>query len=297
MFSFDSNGEKIKIVDSFNGSEPVVNEKVITTENGYELSQQYTRYQALKFLEHFFDNSDYYDSRSAGAQLSNTSAQKVFEESSLDPKSTPIAMLIEGGYWYNEASAELAQSVEKYGAQKAGNRKFAYMPMPSIEYGTISENEGRSLTLVDGAKFGLVVNNNIKGNTEKEKLAKAFVQLFYEDASLQKMNTTTGIPMEVKYELTQEQYDSLDYYQQGIWDMYNNSKKNNMYVTPMSSNLVFLRNENKFLWKTTTQFFDSVINGMTRSYPCIAFWEYNATAKSYFEGMKITQSAWSKYLQ
>lgn len=297
MFSFDSKGEKIKIVDSFDANVPVVSEKVITTENGYELSQQYTRYQALKFLEHFFNNSNYYDSRSAGAQLSNTAAQKVFEESSLDPKSTPIAMLLEGGYWYNEAQPELAQSVTNYGEEKAGNRKFAYMPMPSIEYGTVSENEGRSLTLVDGAKFGLVVNKNISGNSEKEKLAKAFVQIFYEDATLQKMTTTTGIPMEVKYDLKQSQYDELDYYQQGVWDMYKNSVKNNMYVSPMSSNLVFLKNENKFLWKTTTQFFNSVIDGMTRSYPCVAFWQYNATAKSYFEGMKITKDGWKKYLQ
>ena len=291
-FTFDSNGEKIKIVDGFEtNGEPIIKEVVITDDNGYETLQQVNYYKALKFLHHLFSNNEYYDSRSNGGSLSNTSAQKIYEESGPNPKTKDIAMLIEGNYWYNEAAGELKESEGKYANAK--NRNFRFMPLPAQEYGTVTEHNGTAITLADSLDYYLVANNNIKGNTEKEKLVEEFVKMFYLDASLQQTNVTTGMPLALKYELTQEQYNGLDNYPQSLWDIYKLSKDTGAYVTPLSSNPIFYNNTGKFCFKSTGTRFNSIINGIERANTYVAFAQYGATAKEYFEGMKIGLATWN----
>ncbi|MBQ4053497.1 MAG: hypothetical protein IJD33_04075 [Clostridia bacterium] len=296
-FTFDSKGEKIKVVDGFDAqNEPIIKEVVITDDNGYETLQQVNYYKALKFLYHLFSNEEYYDSRSAGQSLSNTSAQKIFEESGPNPKTKDIAMIIEGNYWYNEAASELKESEGKYANAK--NRNFRFMPLPAKEYGTVEENEGTTITLADSLDYYLVANNNIKGNTEKKKLVEEFVKMFYLDESLQQTNVTTGMPLALKYDLKKEQYDSLDNFPQSLWDIYKLSKDSDSYVTPLSANPIFYNHTDKFCFKSTGTRFHSVIGGIERANTYTAFMEYDATAKSYFEGMKIGQTNWnSNYLK
>lgn len=292
-FTFDSGDEEVEIIKSFNGDTPVTENVKITLENGYLASHQKSRYEALKFLQHIFNtNEKYYDSRCTTSALSNTQAQKVFEESSLDPLSQDIAMLLEGGYWYNEAQPELQESVGKYGVA-AKNRNFKYMPLPAIETGTVNENEGSTIVLADAFNIYAAVNNNIKDDAEKVMLAETFVKFMYEDASLQLMNTTTGVPVAVNYELTETQKAGLDNYPRSLWDIYDFSKDNGAYATTMSANSVFMNHTDKFGFKTTTKFFTSYIGGIEYSYPNVTFWNGKANAKTYFEGMKLTANEWT----
>ena len=290
-FSFNSGTEEITYVDGFTNGEPNLKKAVIDDDNGYLMSQQYNRYLVLKFMKHLFSNSDYYDSRSAGSSLSNTQVQKLFEESTLTSLED-IAMMFEGNYWYNEAQAELDESVDKYGAT-AKNRDFRYMPMPAIETGTVNEGAGRSLALADTLSYCMVVNNNIKGNAEKTKLAKEFVKFFYLDSSLQATTMEVGVPVAMKYDLTDEQFASLDHYPQSVWSVYKQSKDTNQYVSPYSANPIFYNNESKFAFKTTKYFFHSTIGGIEVGTPFEAFTQRGATAQEYFEGMKITPSVWT----
>ena len=165
--------------------------------------------------------------------------------------------------------------------------------MPAIETGTVNEGAGRSLALADTLSNFMVVNNNIKGNEEKTKLAKEFVKFFYLDSSLQSTTMETGVPIAVDYEITDEQFASMDHYPQSVWSVYKQSKDTNQYVSPYSANPIFYNNEAKFSFKTTKYFFNTKIGDIEVSTPFEAYTQRSATAQSYFEGMKITQSQWT----
>ena len=101
------------------------------------------------------------------------------------------------------------------------------------------------------------------------------------------------MPLALKYDLTTEQYNSLDNFPQSLWDIYKLSKDSGSYVTPLSANPIFYNHTDKFCFKSTGTRFHSVIGGIERANTYTAFMEYDATAKSYFEGMKIGQTNWS----
>lgn len=300
-FSFDSEGKEVKCVTGFNGEAPIIEEDVITAQNGYLTTQQYNRYLALKFLNCLFNNKAYYVEEFGHnpATLGNTEAQKVFEESKFNAAQgvgKRIAMLIEGAYWYNEASGELIESANKY--EGADNRKFAYMPLPSREKGTVNEGQGKKVSLADALDYYLVANNNIKGNSEKEKLVKEFVKFMYSDAQLQKMTESTGMPFALRYNLTDTQYDGLDNFKRSLWSVYKSSMDGGCYVTPMSNSTIFLNNTEKFSFKTTNKMFSSVVDGIERSIAYEAFTQYNISVEKFFKGMWISSSDWnSKYLK
>ncbi len=298
-FSFDSNGDSVKIVTGINGNTVTTSDEVITPDKGYLTTQQYNRYLALKFLNCLFTNKAYYMEELGHnpASLGNTETQKVFEESKYNSVlgvGKRVAMLIEGAYWYNEAYGEIQQTAGIYGEP---NRKFAYMPLPSKETGTVNEGEGKPVALADALDYYLVANNNIKGDAEKEKLIKEFVKFMYSDAQLQSMTVSTGIPFALKYDLTDEQYGGLDNYKRSLWDAYKYSKNNGTYVTPMSDSLIFLNNTELFSFKTTNKMFHSTVDGKERNSAYAAFTQYNISANDYFKGMWISSSDWTtKYL-
>lgn len=300
-FTFDSGEETMKIVESFTNGVPNVKEVAIDTTNGYEVKQQYNIYQALKFLEKLYttknSNGGMKYFHGDVAALSNTTAQMMYEESYLDASIQDIAMIIEGNYWYNEAMPELQESAQRL-PDTATNRKFSFMSLPAKEEGTVNENEGTTPALADTLDYYLVVNNRIKGDAEKEALTKAFLQLFYSDWGLQKITETNGVPMALKYEMEATALAKMDNYPQSVWSVYKQAKDANCYVTPMSNNPVYLNNTKKFAIKSTGNFLQTVVNGMTRTTPWEAFTASSntATAQSYFEGMKITASSWATYL-
>ena len=202
-----------------------------------------------------------------------------------------IACLIEGAYWYNEASKDVQDAATKYG-ELGTNIDFRQMPMPAQEIGTVEEGDGTIGCLADAFYYYLCVNNNIKGNDELEKLVKAFVKFFYEENTLGNITTSTGIPLAVKYDYDPE--DKLDNYELSLWNAYKTALDNDTYVTPLSSSKIFLNNVPRFTFKTTGYAYETIINGTVLSIPQKQFFNGNATAKSYFEGMVDTlKGTWS----
>ena len=297
MFSFDSNGEEIEVVDGWNSDgTPKIKKVAITGENGYESTMQVSKYKALKFLKHLSTNQVngkyYLDPRSRGMSLSNTNTQKIFMESSLDPSLTPIATLIEGVYWYNEASSAREGIVEIYG-DEAENMNLSYMPLPAKEYGTVTEHNGTTQLVVDSLQYYLVVNAKVANNPEKLALAKDFVKFMYTDEILQEMTLASGIPFALNYDLTNEQYGSMNKLSQSFWDVYKAAKDSDAYITGMSLHPVFMRNTKRFSFKTTNDAFKSKVNGQETGDAITYFYNNRScSAKDYFMGMTIDTNAW-----
>ena len=299
MFSFNSNGEEIEVISGWNPDDtPQTKWVVITEENGYESTMQVSRYMATKFMKHLSTNkvnNKSYLHASSLAGLSNTNAQKLFMESSLDPSLTPIATLAEGVYWYNESAGTREGMAGTYG-EDVENMNLKYMPLPAKEYGTITENNGTTQLVADSLQYYLVINAKVANNKEKLDLATDFVKFMYSDEMLQKMTTTSGIPFALKYDLTDTQYQSMNTLSQSFWNVYKGAKDKDAYITGLSLSPTFLANTERFSFKSTNNAFKSKVNGAETTDALTYFFNNkNVSAKEFFTGMSIDVAGWANY--
>lgn len=291
-FSFDSKGETTDIITGFNSDgTPIVEQKAISNENGYEIKQQAGMYYALKFLYRMFTANGYFFDGCATKGFTNKQAFTQFIESKY--KNNPVAMIIEGVYWYGEAAQERQDSVDEHGPA-AKNRQFKFMTLPGQELGTVNENEGRAAGLADSLSSYIVVNANIKNNEEKQDQVAQFLKFIYKDSSLQKYTTIAQMPAAVKYELPKAQYDTMDTYGKSAWDIYESAMKADNWSASVSASPTFLNNPTIFKFQTAYQFFNSTLDGKSVELPKTAFVEKGKTAREYFEGMAISKADWDK---
>ena len=291
-FTFDStkgntlsgNGlVQMEVVTGWNGDEPVIEKKTIDTASGYLTSQQASKYYALKFLQNVARNTDVYVSSEVSSSVDHLGAQRKYVFSSLK-NTEPTAMLIEGSFWYNEAkmAKTFIDSVNQYGS-RAEKRNFAWMPLPSAVDGTVDATNGKSFKLVDEANSYAVINANIKNDAAKVRLAKLFLQFCYTDENLNLFTESTGCFKALKYELNGETYNKLDNFYKSIADI----RKESGVVRPLSGNPVYTNNQLSFMFMRTYYFkTPRYANSFT------VFKNGSATAKDFFDGMKITQSQW-----
>lgn len=295
--AFDSGDDKVRIITSFDSNDnPIVEEVQLTEDNGYLASQLEAKYYATKFMMKLFDNeSDYFYSRSTNSTFTNLDAQTIFINSNLNSKYSPIGMMIEGNYWYQEANSALTALENKYG-ERGTNLNLRFMPLPAQETGTVEDGKGKTAVVGDGLKYYMVVNGNIKSDPVKCELAELFVQFCYEDASLQDTTLVSSVPIAVDYELETEQYNSACNYAQSVWDIYTNAIENDAFCNTVSGSKIFMANWPSFGIHTNSTTFKSTIAydtySITYGNPRAALKE-GVTAKEYFLGLGISESTWN----
>ena len=286
-YTLDSNGRKIDIVTDFDSDDnPIIDQIAITSANAYLLKQQPAKYYAIKFLERIMNSSSYYYRDSLYNQtFSHTDAQETFVFSSLENK--PIAMLIDGTWWENEAtnSGAIERSINTYG-DRAKNRNYGFLPLPKKLTGRVNENEGNEPVFEDYINAYCCINAKI--DESKIKLAKEFVKFCYSDIGLQTFTVQTGIAKGVTYSLTDEQYEQLSPFAKNAWSI----RKNAKIVYPHSANKLFINNERALtsdVWQTT-------IDSQPYLLTYTAIKDGKKSAKDIFNGMRISKSTWeSKY--
>ena len=292
-FTFDStkggtlsgdNLIKTDVITGWNGSAPVVESKTITPETGYLTSQQVAKYYALQTLQTIATDTDTYISSEVSSSVDHLGSQRKYVFSALK-NDEPVAMLIEGSFWYNEAKTSNAHSdsVSQYGS-RAENRDFAWMPLPSAMNGTVDENNGRAFKLVDEANSYAVINANIKNDPVRVELAKLFLQYCYTDANLELFTKYTGCWKALDYDIGSDTYDGLDNFYQSIADI----RRTSGVVRPLSGNPIYTNNQLAFMFMRTYYF-------KTAKYATAftVFKNGSATAKDFIEGMKETETTWA----
>lgn len=283
-YTLNSQNETTEVITGFSETNnPIVENVSITERNAYLLKQQSGRYYALKFLERILSDSAYYHPFSMNNDtFSHTDAQEEFIFSSLE--NNPIAMLIDGTWWENEAndSGAIARSINTY-SDRAKNRNYGFMPLPKKVTGRVNENEGSRVVVTDYISSFCGINANIKN--ERKELAKLFVQYCYTDESLQAFTVETGISKGVEYELGANDLAKMTKFTQNVWEL----RKNADVVYPHSSNNLFINNENALtsnIWQTTIdkQPYAYVFNALKNK----------KTAEDAFLGTAITKATWEK---
>lgn len=260
----------------------------ITQSNAYLLQKQSGKKYALQFVNDLIKEPNNYTLSSGGTTKDHLGAQYEYVKSYPDGK--PIAMMIESDWWENEANGNNAFSdmVPKYGEQWAyGTRRFAYMPIPKTE----GSAEGETV-MSTSSTCCIMVNGNISGDLLA--LAKDFFQFMHTENALRVFNTYTGMCRPFDYTLTEEQYNSMTYFSQYLYDMYkgDNAVKvvHEVALCPVRrGNTVYFRDE----WDWNTN-----ISGLSYDNPFKAFSSNNSaiSVDSYFSGMlNYHQSNWARF--
>lgn len=276
-----SSANSAKIITGFNSAGvPQTETRDITLQTGYLTEQLESKYYALEMLSKILSSEKYYSTKISGV-LSHLGAQEEYIYSNLD-KEEPVAMLIEGSYWYNEAKDAFKRSENEY-KEEAKNRNFAWMPLPVQVSGSVKEGEGRRNTLVESNSSFALINSNIKDNENLVKLAKLFLKFCYTDENLNLFTQYTGLPKGVKYQLTETTRKALNNYSSSLFAL----RENSDIIYPYADNKIFIYNQS-MLFDT----WGSNVKGTPYVNPYTAFKTDKVKANDYFSGGFISAEAW-----
>lgn len=212
----------------------------ITPENAWQLSKQTGKYAALKVAEyltkHTLDSnglSKYISSRVyKGGSHSAINAQVEFINSwpaSLEENGAmmkPIAFLLEGDWWENEAkdSGAFDDCVEEYDDDRWGfrERNFGYFPFPkfigSQATDGIPDQTNTMTTLGDDVGNGCAVAF-VNDYSDVKEEAKKFLKFCFSPDMNAIFTQVTGLMRAFDYDMSKSQLDMLTPYQLSLWNM------------------------------------------------------------------------------
>lgn len=207
----------------------------ITPQNAYLLWADEGKYHALSFFERLVRKSEYYNNICFSPSHLYTDSQKDFLEST--PKGEPIAMIVEGCWWENEAKDSIKTIADYYGQEYAReNRNFAMLPLPKSGKDKI----GQKSTIVD-THYSL---GFIKASIAdfKQELAKEFLRFCCTDESLAEFTVSTNTVKALDYPMSEGDYAKLTTFGKSVYDLH----KDSAVVYPFSSEAAYLDNQSMF---------------------------------------------------
>ena len=282
MLNFDFDGGETDIITGFNGDEPVIERVRITEENGYLLRQQVGKYYALVFLETILrkapeSSTPYFAPGTFTETYTHTDLQEDFLKNYYD--GTPIAMIAEGSYWYNEAKSAVADLNATNPGETATHR-LGLMPLPRYDGGAVD------VTLSSQYNAYCFANGTIASDPAKVRVVTEFVKFLYSDAELKAFTISTGVAKGVNYVMESTDVAQMTPFAQQVWEL----KQSADIVNPNNDNALFLNNQStislshEILWQSS-------VSGTPYSVPVTAF-RSGVTAKEYFLGMWMDETTW-----
>lgn len=271
--NYTFNGTAADLVDSFDASgKPVLTESEITNETGYLLQKQAGKYYALEFMENIFSDSEYYNGSKCFSQgYAHTTAQEDFLKGRFTSGAAVYGMLVDGTWWFNEAS-NVFEDMENIPGAGKNERRLAFMPLPKA-----TPEKAGDFTYMSCYLTECVIRSNI--DQSKRELAKAFLRFVHTDESLAEFTMTTNTIRPFEYSLSEEDMASASYYLRSLVEIHNNSD----IVVPYAANNLYLSNVNQFI-RADGQF-NSKVGSKEYNFYLSAWRADGISAKDYFEGL------------
>lgn len=244
----------------------------ITIENGYMLQKQAGRYAALQFCQDILLSSE----NNYKIIDTHVNAQKSFVRGGI-ANDQPIAMIIEGSWWENEAK-EALKDLENGGYQR---HNYAVMPMP---HATVDQIGQTPTWLAMSNSYGFIANN-----CDNLALAKEFMMFLHTDANLSAFTAEVNMTRALNYEVSEADAANLTTYCKSILEL----KENGTVIYPVS--LLDEINNNNILFANFTWAWQTNINGHEFKNPWLYFKdEENTSVVKYFAGQyDYFQTRWS----
>jgi ABC-type glycerol-3-phosphate transport system substrate-binding protein len=140
------------------------------------------------------------------------------------------AMLIEGSYWHNESKKGGAfATYERMSGKNASDLDLRFMGLPTSAL--TADNKGGKACMLDIGQTFIMINGNIKGNTELTRASKEFLCFLYSEQELKNFTICTGQSRPLNYNLSSEEKEMMGSYYTHLWDLRDHES---------GSNIVFL---------------------------------------------------------
>ena len=246
----------------------------ITAANGYEMLRSKGRYYALSFVNKLVGNAAYYNELGFNSAYSHMNAQEDFLYAGNDGGQTaPIAMLVEGSWWENEAESTYKDMVDAMGDSfSQENRKFAVMPLPKIS----AEETGKN-TLCENSYSLCFMKANVA--EWKKPIAMDFIKFANSNQALVEFSKLTNTPKALKYEMSEEQMNGMTHFGRSIMELQSRSD----IVFPYSSEPIYVNQAGSF---AMVDMWDSVVGGEFYGSPSVPLRKGEVPLEDYFSGLK-----------
>lgn len=246
----------------------------ITAANGYEMLRSKGRYYALNFMGSLLGNESYYNELGFNSAYSHMNSQEDFLYAGNDGGQTaPIAMLVEGTWWENEAESTYKDMVDAMGDDfSQENRKFAIMPLPKVS----AEDAGKN-TLCENS-YSLCF---MKANVEdwKKPIAMDFIKFANTNEALIEFSQVTNTPKALKYEMTAQQMEGMTYFGRSVMQLQSSSD----IVFPYSSEPIYANQAGSF---AMVDMWDSAVGAEYFGSPSVPLRNGQVSVADYFSGLK-----------
>ena len=286
---FDSHGKPIEIVTGFNpDGTPIIQNTVITTENGYLVKQAAALYYGIEFAQKIRSNQENFHLPCVSSTFSHLTTQEAFANSGLNGEDY-IGMIIDGNWWYNEANDDGIFERLAYDYPEDYTKKdYKVMPMPVQYAGTVTEGNGKApVVFTTGDSFAFV-NNNIQDH--KIMIMEEFLSFVYSDAELCKFTEiTNGILRGVNYDYSSVK-TNLNSFANSAISLLETAKAAGTFRVAMTSNKI--HNNNRAVFALSMNQWIETMKGM---FPIAAF-DTSSTkkdAENWFKSLWITGDAWA----
>ena len=281
----------IEVINSFNGNTPVTETVELSNSNINDLQKQAGKYYALKFLQDVV-LSNGQNRKEATGGFKAAQAQLIMSYLDGQKQQNPVAMVIDGAWFENEADLEETfETAKVLDASYDGTsdykktRKFAFMPIPmaddsaaTLAAGSKNANGTHKQTLVSCNDSFCFVNAATTGS--KLDVAKEFVKFLHTDAELSSFTAKTSITRPLTYEVSAADKANMSYFGKSLMEM----KQASDIVYPYSNSTSYITESSKYMlgqwaWKAK-------VSGDNPVNPFL-YMTTNAgtTAKAYFEGL------------
>ena len=246
----------------------------ITAANGYEMLRSKGRYYALSFINGLVSNENYYNELGFNSAYSHMNSQEDFLYAGNDGGQTaPIAMLVEGTWWENEAESTYKDMVDAMGDDfSQENRRFAIMPLPKINAEEVGKN-----TLCENSYSLCFMKANIAD--WKKPIALDFIKFANSNQALVEFSQMTNTPKALKYEMTAEQMNGMTYFGRSIMEVQSNSD----IVFPYSSEPIYVNQAGSF---AMVDMWDSAVGAEYFGSPSVPLRKGQVSVADYFSGLK-----------
>lgn len=265
--SFDTNGNPVISTESIS----------VINDNLDMLAKQAGHYYAIDMFEKIIRSNTI--SSKTWLDLSHIEAQANFIISN-KLGNQPIAMLIEGSWWENEA--ESAGTYKDYEGEFTKNeRRFGWYSMPEATMGDFVKRltgEKRSTIMGDGSSCVMKA-----GLPEyKKDVAKLFLKFANTNESLRRFTIITSMPAPYEYELQEEDYAQMTPFAKSYIQCYLNSD-----ILPGTSLDIAKQNSDLVAITPSLNYYKAMKPDNGGDYEIIVpeLLQNNTSARTYFEGM------------
>ena len=192
----------------FNGDGMISEAEQITPSTAYKLydtkGSKAAVEMALKMFEKNASGKTFYDPATATGVAFGVAQQDFIMSKET---SQPIAMLLDGEWWENEARATFDAMGEVSEENAYGAREFRMMPIPAFT--STNANQRYTLGAWTGGSSTIVNQKTVGDNAAKQKVVELWLQYQYSAEGLKCFTRHSGATMPLQYEMSDAELQEL----------------------------------------------------------------------------------------